>query len=156
MTVARTSTGMHELSARNDDERRVASDLDRVLARISAGQSDIQISIHRREGPGETIPISLEQFRLLAHIVSELARGHDVSIIPMESELTTNEAARQLKVSRPFLIGLLEKGEIPYRMVGSHRRIRFRDLYAYKQRNNRERLEALEELSALDQEYGLE
>ena len=70
----------------------------------------------------------------------------------MDAELTTNEAAGQLKVSRPFLIGLLKKGEIPYRRVGSHRRIRFRDLWAYKQRNDRERREALEELSALDQE----
>jgi excisionase family DNA binding protein len=88
--------------------------------------------------------------------VGELARGHGVSLIPMEAELTTNEAARQLKVSRPFLVGLLQKGEIPHRMVGTHRRIRFRDLWAYKQRNDRKRLEAIEELSALDQEYGLE
>jgi excisionase family DNA binding protein len=156
MTVAHTPTGMHELSARTDDERRVASDLDRILAQIPDGQADIRISIHPRGGPGEMIPISPEQFRLLARIVGELARGHGVSLIPMEAELTTNEAARQLKVSRPFLVGLLEKGEIPYRMVGTHRRIRFRDLCAYKQRNDRKRLDALEELSALDQEYGLE
>ena len=156
MTVAHTPTGTHELSARTDDERRVASDLDRILARIPDGETDIQISIQPREEPGERIPISPRQFRLLAHIVGELARGHGVSLIPMDAELTTNEAARQLKVSRPFLIGLLEKGEIPYRMVGSHRRIRFRDLCAYKQKNDRKRLEALEELAALDQEYGLE
>ena len=87
--------------------------------------------------------------------MGELARGKSVSLIPMEAELTTNEAARQLKVSRPFLIGLLEKGEIPYRMVGTHRRIRFRDLCAYKEQNDRKRVDALEELSALDQEYGL-
>ena len=156
MTVAHTPTGMHEFSARTDDERRVASDLDRVLARIPDAKADIQISIEPREEPGEKILISPEQFRLLAHIVGELARGHGVSLIPMDAELTTNEAARQLKVSRPFLVGLLQKGEIPYRTVGTHRRIRFRDLWAYKQRNDRKRLEALEELSALDQEYGLE
>jgi excisionase family DNA binding protein len=156
MTVAHTPTGMHEFSARTDDERRVASDLDRILARISDGQADIRISIHPTGEPGEAIPISSEQFRLLAHIVGELARGHGVSLIPMDAELTTTEAARQLKVSRPFLVGLLQKGEIPYRTVGTHRRIRFRDLWAYKQRNDRKRLEALEELSALDQEYGLE
>jgi excisionase family DNA binding protein len=156
MNVVRTSTGMRELSARDDDERRVASDLDRVLAGIPPGQADIQIRIQRPEGPGEAIPISPEQFQLLARVVSELARGHDVSLIPTDAELTTSEAAGQLKVSRPFLIGLLEKGEIPYRMVGSHRRIRFGDLYAYKQRNDRERRKALEELSALDQEYNLD
>jgi excisionase family DNA binding protein len=75
--------------------------------------------------------------------------------VPVE-RVVPNEAARQLKVSRPFLVGLLQKGEIPYRTVGTHRRIRFRDLWAYKQTNDRKRLEALEELSALDQEYGLE
>ncbi len=87
--------------------------------------------------------------------MTELAKGRGVSLIPMEAELTTNEAARLLKVSRPYLIRLLEKGEIPFRKVGSHRRIRFRDLMAYKQRTDQQRLDALEELSALDQEYGL-
>ena len=156
MTVAHTPTEIHELSARTDDERRIASDLDRILGRIPNGQADVQISIRPRGEPGEEVRISSEQFRLLAQIVRELARGHGVSLVPMDAELTTNEAARQLKVSRPFLIGLLEKGEIPYRMVGTHRRIRFRDLDAYKRENDRKRLEALEELSALDQEYGLE
>jgi excisionase family DNA binding protein len=156
MTVAHTPTGMHEFFARTDEERRVATDLDRILARISDSQADIRISIHPPGEPGEAIPISSEQFRLLAHIVGELARGHGVSLIPMDAELTTTEAARQLKVSRPFLVGLLQEDEIPYRMVGTHRRIRFRDLWAYKERNDRKRLEALEELSALDQEYGLE
>ncbi len=155
MTAAHTPTGTHELSARTDDERKVASELDRLLARIPESGADIQISIHRRGKPGETIPISPEQFRLLSYVVGELARGHGVSLIPMDAELTTNEAARRLQVSRPFLIGLLEKGEIPYRMVGTHRRIRLRDLDAYKRENDRKRLEALEELSALDQEYGL-
>ena len=154
MTTVRTASGLHELFARTDDERRVVADLDRILGRIPDQEATIQIRIERT-GSEEMIPISSEHFRVLAYIMGELARGHGVSLIPMEAELTTNEAARQLKVSRPFLIGLLEKGEIPYRLVGSHRRIRFRDLWAYKQRTDRNRLDALEELSALDQEYGL-
>jgi excisionase family DNA binding protein len=154
MTAARTVSGLYELFARTDDERRVVADLDRILGQIPDEATNIQISI-KKAGSEEMIPISPEHFRVLAYILGELAQGHGVSLIPMEAELTTNEAARQLKVSRPFLIGLLEKGEIPYRMVGSHRRIRFRDLWAYKQRNDRNRLETLEELSALDQEYGL-
>lgn len=156
MSIAHTSGGMHEISARTEDERRVASDLARILARIPSGRADIRISIQSAGETGEAIPLSSEQFRLLTQIIGELARGQGVSLIPMEAELTTTEAARQLKVSRPFLVGLLRKGEIPYRTVGTHRRIRFRDLWAYKQRNDRERLEALEELGALDQEYGLE
>lgn len=140
---------------RSDAEREVAADLDRILARIPDEEARIQICIQTNGQSEETIPISADHFRMLAHIMGELARGRGISLIPMDAELTTNEAARQLKVSRPFLIGLLEKGEIPYRMVGTHRRIRFRDLCAYKRANGRKRLEALEELSVLDQEYGL-
>jgi excisionase family DNA binding protein len=137
-------------------DERIAEELERVLDRISDNEkARIQIRVQPEHQAEQTIPISLSHFRLLAYLVTELARGHGISLIPMEAELTTNEAARQLKVSRPYLIRLLEKGEIPFRKVGSHRRIRFRDLMAYKQRTDQNRLEALEELSALDQEYGL-
>ena len=60
-----------------------------------------------------------------------------------------------LNVSRPFLVELLEKGEIPFHKVGTHRRVRFHDLMSYKQQTAQARYEALEELSALDQELGL-
>ena len=156
MATPLARTGGHELAARTDEERRIASDLDRILAQVPGDEAGVQISIQPKGQPGEMIPVSPEQFRLLARIVGDLARGLGISLIPPDAELTTNEAARQLKVSRPFLIGLLEKGQIPYRMVGTHRRIRFRDVQAYKQRNDRERLKALEELAALDQEYGLD
>jgi len=73
----------------------------------------------------------------------------------MNAELTTNEAARVLKVSAPFLIGLLEKGEIPFRKDGTRRWIRYADVMAYKQKTDQNRIKVLEELSALDQELGL-
>ena len=155
MKAARIPTQPHEPVAQADDERRAILDLNRILEQIPDDEAAIQIRIQSTERAEETIPISRAHFRMLAHIVGELARGHGLSLTPMEAELTTTEAARELKVSRPFLIGLLEKGEIPHRMVGSHRRVRFRDLCDYKQRTVRVRLEALEELSALDQEYGL-
>jgi len=69
--------------------------------------------------------------------------------------LTTNEAARVLKVSHPFLNGLLEKGDVPFRKDGTRRRIRYGDLMAYKQKTDQNRIKVLEELSALDQELGL-
>ena len=156
MIDARTPTGMHELFAHGDEDQKVVSDLDRILARIPDDEARIQISIQSKGQSEEMVPISRDHFRMLAYIVSELARGHGVSLVPMEAELTPNEAARQLKVSRPFLIGLLKKGEIPYRMVGAHHRIRFRDLWAYKEKTSKGRLEALEELAALDEEYGLD
>jgi excisionase family DNA binding protein len=155
MTAANLPSGIHELFADSEDETRIAADLNRILGEIRTDAANIQIGIKRPETE-DMIPVTPQQFRMLAFLLGEIARGHAISIIPMEAELTTNEAAHQLKVSRPFLIGLLEKGEIPYRMVGTHRRVRFRDLEAYKERTAQKRLEALEALSTLDQEYGLE
>ena len=92
---------------------------------------------------------------MLNGILNEMAQGNAVTLIPMHAELTTQQAARILNVSRPFLIEQLEKGVIPYRMVGTHRRVMFKDLTEYKQTMDRNRLNALEELSAIDQELGL-
>jgi len=84
-----------------------------------------------------------------------MAQGNGVTFIPMHAELTTNEAARVLKVSHPFLNGLLEKGDVPFRKDGTRRRIRYEHLMAYKQQTVQNRIKVLEELSALDQELGL-
>ncbi len=91
---------------------------------------------------------------LLKRILAEMAEGNAITLIPVHAELTTQQAADLLKVSRPFLIERLEKGDIPFHLVGTHRRIRFADVMRYRQRNDRKRLEALEKLSALDQRLG--
>jgi excisionase family DNA binding protein len=123
---------------------------------LATGKSDIRVCVQPGNQPEQAIPIPLSAFRMLVHMVTQMAHGNAVTLIPMHAELTTYEAARVLKVSRPFLIGLLEKGEIPFRKVGTHRRIRYQDLMAYKQRTDQERIKALEELSALHQELGLD
>ncbi|MGP4015232.1 helix-turn-helix domain-containing protein [Saccharopolyspora sp. 5N708] len=92
---------------------------------------------------------------LLARILAHMAAGKGVSVVPTNADLTTQQAAELLHVSRPFLINLLEAGEIEYRMVGTHRRVRADSLLDYMRRDDRRRRAAADELTALTQEMGL-
>lgn len=103
---------------------------------------------------GEEIAIPESVYRLLRETVHLLASGRAVSLVPLHYELTTQEAADLLNVSRPFLIKLLEQREIPYAMVGSHRRIRIDDLLAYKHRRDANRREHLRQLTQFSQDEG--
>ena len=84
-----------------------------------------------------------------------LAEGKEVTVTAQPEELTTQQAADFLRVSRPFLVGLLEKGEIPFHKVGTHRRIGFGDLQAYKEKIDAQRLSTLEELTKQAQELNM-
>src|SRR3990167_1075447 len=90
-----------------------------------------------------TIPSSA--LRLLINILMEMAQGNAVTLIPVHAELTTQEAADMLNVSRPYLVELLEHGKMPYRKVGTKRRIYVKDLLHYKNNIDKERLKVLEE-----------
>ena len=92
---------------------------------------------------------------LLAKVLGFLASGEGVNVMPDSAELTTQQAAEILNVSRPHLVKLLESGQIPFRLVGTHRRIKFRDLREYNSRNDLERRRAADELTQLTQELGL-
>lgn len=92
---------------------------------------------------------------MLAQVLSLLESGHGVQIIPKDAELTTQQAADVLNVSRPYLIGLLESREIPFRKVGRHRRITFEALMEYKRQDDSKRRAAADDLADLSQELGL-
>ena len=102
-----------------------------------------------------TIRIPAAAARLLVQILDEMSRGNAVKIIPVHAELTTQEAADLLNVSRPTLIQMLDAGTLEYRKVGTHRRIRVDSLMAHKRKLDADRRAALAELSAYDQEIGI-
>ena len=108
------------------------------------------------DDPGAgTVKLPASAVRMLIHILEEMARGNAVTFIPVHAELTTQEAADMLNISRPSLIQLLDEGKIEYRRVGTHRRVRFEALRAYKRRADADRRAVLAELAAYDQEIGL-
>lgn len=104
---------------------------------------------------GSEIRLPHSVLKVLIGVVHEMARGNAVKVMPIHAELTTQQAAELLNVSRPFLVSLLEQGEIKYRKVGTHRRVLLEDLLVYKDRRDRERLSALDELAKEDQRLGL-
>jgi excisionase family DNA binding protein len=138
-------------------DTQMARESSQSLARVLAGnpKKSLRLRVALDDEPEETISIPLSAFRLLNDILTEMAKGNAVTLIPVHAELTTQQAADILNVSRPFLVEQLEKGAISHRKVGTHRRILFTDLMAYKQTMDRNRLKALEELSAIDQELKL-
>jgi excisionase family DNA binding protein len=131
----------------------LAKETSRVLARQ---QTPDPLRLSLLDDPAqETVRLPASAVRLLVRILEEMARGNAVTLIPVHAELTTQEAADMLNISRPSLIELLEKGKIEYRKVGTHRRIRFEALMAHKRHADAERRAALAELAAYDQELGI-
>lgn len=116
--------------------------------------ADSVIRLVVADDPQVTLVVPRGAVELLARVLAHMAVGHGVSVVPAHAELTTQQAADLLKVSRPFLIGLLDAGEIEYRKIGKHRRIEAQSLLAYRARDDHERREAADELTRLNQEMG--
>ena len=108
-----------------------------------------------RRGPAHTVKLPADAVRLLVRILDEMAQGNAVTVVPVRAEITTQQAADMLNISRPSLIQILDEGGLPYRLVGSHRRLRLEDVVAHKRKVEAARRRALEQLSAYDQEIGI-
>jgi excisionase family DNA binding protein len=139
----------------SEAEAGLAKETSRVLAsRLKKGAA-MKLRIVDDDSGQATVKLPAPAVSLLLRILEEMARGNAVTIIPVHAELTTQEAADMLNISRPSLIQLLDEGKIEYRRVGTHRRVRFEALMKYKRRMDEQRQAALRELAAYDQELGI-
>ncbi len=108
-----------------------------------------------RAAPDAPLELPTVLREMIEKVLLETAQGHAVALLPLETELTTHQAADLIGISRPTLIALLEEGHIPFHKVGTHRRIRLEDLMTFQAENKRLRLGALDELAAQAQEWGM-
>jgi len=149
MTAA---TRPHPPALPTEQESRLAEESSRLLAACIGRGKTARIRVID-DKQDITVPVSA--LRMLVDILAQMAQGNAVTIVPIHAELTTQQAADFLNVSRPYLISLLEKGELPFRKVGTHRRVMFRDLLAYHEKSMKARRAAVDELTRLSQELGL-
>lgn len=136
-----------EMIAPSETEALVAKETSRRLTTLLSNPHEYRVQVVEDDQASETLSVPASAMRLLAQILAEMAAGNAVTFIPIQAELTTQQAADLLNVSRPFLIQRLEKGEIPFHKVGSHRRVSLRDLMVYKQQIDAARRQTLEALT---------
>ena len=124
----------------SDADIALARESGRALSSVLLTRAETQqIDFHDEKGAVHTVRMLTSALRLLLEVLAEIGQGNAVSIIPIHAELTTQEAADVLNVSRPFLVQLLEQGEMPFHKIGTHRRVRYQDVIAYKKRIDADR-----------------
>ncbi len=107
------------------------------------------------EAKVDPIAIPANIFRTIIKMLVEMGNGNAVAVVPVSAELTTQQAADLLNVSRPHLVKLLNGGELPFRMVGTHRKLLARDVLNYREKTVAARRAALTSMVELDEEFGL-
>lgn len=121
-----------------------------VLSQITTDETEIEI-----EETNERIKIPFRALKLLGDILKAMSEGKPVSIVPVATEVTTQKAAEILGCSRPYLVKLLEEGEIEFVKVGKHRRVKFEDVIKYKQKMKEEQKKNIIDIMNFDEEIGL-
>ena len=145
-----------ETVAPTEADALLARDSSRRLAMHELGrQSSVRIQLLDDGKEAETVAVPASALRLFLHLLTEMSQGNAVTLIPSHAELTTQQSADLLNVSRPYLVKLLEDGKIPFRTVGKYRRVRFDDLMAYKRIDDEARAKILDHLAAEAQELGM-
>lgn len=132
------------------DERSKVQDVSRVLVGAANTRKRKQCALVGPDGKKHPLPDPL--FFVLERVAEVLARGDSVTIVPVGKELTTQQAADLLNVSRQYLVRLLEEGRIPFSKTGKHRRLKIEDVLRFKGSRDKERRAKLAELTALSEE----
>jgi excisionase family DNA binding protein len=127
-----------------------------LAAYLSTSIETQRIQIFDDKDQAHVVEVPTSALRLLVDILAELADGNAVQVVPVHAELTTQEAADLLNVSRPHVVKLLESNVLPHRKAGKHRRIRFADLMRYKAERDRSSEEAMAALARQAQDLGMD
>jgi len=145
-----TASRVYEPVSPSRDEIKIAQESSRTLSRFLKRNLRVQIAETK-----EIVELPVSAVRLLVDLLTNMAEGNAVTLMPIHAELTTQQAADLIGISRPYLIKLLEDREIKYHMIGTHRRIYFQDLKNYMDKNKQAREEALNELAVQAQDLDM-
>src|SRR5437870_8541380 len=154
-TMTRRISETFETVAPSEADALLARESSRRLATHKLGRrGSVRIQLLDDDEP-DTVAVPASALRLFLHVLTEMSQGNAVTLIPTHAELTTQQGADLLNVSRPYLVKLLDEGKIPCRTVGKYRRVRFDDLMAYKRKDDEARAKILDQLTAEAQELGM-
>lgn len=129
------------------DDRQIANQLRRILSSQKAGEAKLRVPDPKTRKPVE-ITLTPAMSDLFLELLRHIGSGDAVTLVPIQQMLTTQQAADLLNMSRPYLIRLIEKGDIPHSMVGRHRRLKAEDVFAYKAERDKIRSKAMDDLIA--------
>ena len=150
----------HELELPDERTTKQAEDAVRHLVEILGSDSSLSVPVRLVRPNGEVSPTTIElpvmAVRLIVNVLTELGKGNAVAVAPVQAELTSQQAADILNVSRSYLVKLLKEGKIPYNLVDNHRIISLRDLLDYQRRDDAYRRAMSRELTQEAQHIGLE
>ena len=146
----------------NSIERSLPSEADAALAEQSSRTLSAYVSstqnaavLVKKGKKQEQVEIPAQALRLLVDILTQMSEGNAITLVPIHHELSTQEAANLLNVSRPYLVGLLEEGKIPFKKVGNKRRMLAQDVLAYKIKIDEARLKTLAKLTEESQKLNM-
>ena len=138
----------------SEAEADIAKEAAKGLQQFASGDHDVVL--HVREAAEIAVPIPARAMKLLVSVLVAMAERKPFSLIPSDAEFTTQQVADYLNVSRPYVTGLIDKGDLPARMVGRHRRVRFADLTDYEKKSMDLRRKAIADMARETKNLGLD